>query len=211
MISKLTLQSKINKDSSDGFTLIEIIGVLFLIALIMGVAVPGLRSQYRYYIRTSARELAATFSYLYDTAILTQKTYRIVYDLEKGAYWVESAAGRTLISPTPEARSLRVEFVEDEKKKDSEPRVEFVRETGKLAKERKLGTGVRFTDIILKRLNEPVTSGITYTYILPQGYVEETWVHMSDKNNQTYTVKVNPLTGHTKIYKRRVEPGENER
>lgn len=202
-MSKLTLQLNQIKKNGDGFTLIEIIAVLFLIALIMGLALPGIQSQYRYYIRATSRELAATFSYLYDTAILTQKTYRVAYDLDENKYWIESAAGEMLISPSPEAEELREEA--QLKKK------EFIRETGKLAKERKLGKGVTFKDVILRRYREPISAGIAYTYILPQGYIEETWIHLGDKRNQIYTIKVNSLTGRARIYPRLVEPGENNR
>lgn len=209
MSKLISLQNPI-KDDADGFTLIEIIAVLFLIALIMGVAIPGVQSQYRYYIRTTSRELAATFSYLYDTAILTQRTYRVVYDLDENKYWIESAAGETLISPTPEAEELKV-GIESEKNGEETAEPQFVRETGKLARERKLGKGVTFRDVVLKRFREPISAGITYTYILPQGYIEETWVHIEDKRNQIYTINVNSLTGHTNIYPRLVQPGENYR
>ncbi|OGQ35377.1 MAG: hypothetical protein A3F16_03055 [Deltaproteobacteria bacterium RIFCSPHIGHO2_12_FULL_43_9] len=186
--------------------------MLFLIALIMGVAIPGVQSQYRYYIRTTSRELAATFSYLYDTAILTQRTYRVAYDLDENKYWIESAAGEMLLAPTPEAEEKKIE-AELEKKKGEEETTgpQFIRETGKLAKERKLGKGVTFRDVVLKRFREPINAGIAYTYILPQGYIEETWVHIEDKRNQVYTIKVNSLTGRTNIYPRLVQPGENER
>ena len=214
-MSTLILQRNLNrrfKYNTGGFTLIEIIGVLFLIALIMGIALPGIRSQYRYYIRTSSRELAATFSYLYDQAILTQKTYRIVYDLDENKYWVESSPGNTLITATPEAEESRIEKNEEsEKEKSTEEKSlepQFTKETGKLAKEKKLGKGVVFKDIILPRFSDPITSGIAYTYILPQGYIEETWIHIQDKRNQIFTIKVNPLTGRAQIYRRLVGPNE---
>src|SRR3990167_5932318 len=105
---RLTLQQNQTRRRTDGFTLIEIIAVLFLIALIMGVAIPGVQSQYRYYIRTTSRELASTFSYLYDTAILTQRTYRVAYDLDENKYWIESAAGEMLLAPTPEAEEKKI-------------------------------------------------------------------------------------------------------
>lgn len=211
-MSTLTLLTNLDKRRSkyaDGFTLIEIIGVLFLIALVMGIALPGIRSQYRYYIRTTSRELAATFAYLYDTAILTQRTYRIVYDLDANKYWIESAAGHLLISPNPEAEELKVKASEEKEKGEDPTEPKFTKDTGKLSKERNLGKGVKFRDILLPRYKDPITSGIAYTYILPQGYVEETWIHIEDKRKQVFTISVNPLTGHTHIFQRLVGPDDN--
>ena len=201
-LMKILLQRKENKHDAEGFTLIEILGVLLLITIIMGLAVPAVRSQYKYYIRASARKLAATYAYLYNEAVLKQRTYRIVYDLDAKKYWIESAAGALLISTSPE------EEEKDLKEGEVPSGPQFRKEEGALAKETKLGKGVSFKDILLPRYSEPITAGIAYTYILPQGYIEETWVHFEDLQGQNYTITVNPVTGRPTTYGRYVEPGK---
>ncbi|MFC2075426.1 Tfp pilus assembly protein FimT/FimU [Bdellovibrionota bacterium] len=186
-----------NKNDEEGFTLIEIIGVIMLITLILGIAVPTLRSQYRYYIRSNARTLAATFAFLYDAAIIQNRTYRIVYDLDNKKFWVESAAGKILIEEEEE------EEISEEKAATSQ---KFKKEEGRLSKEKKLGKGVSFMDVTLPRIGEPVIAGKAYTYILPTGYVEETWIHLEDESGQVFTITVNPLTGRATTYARLVQP-----
>jgi len=198
-------RAKNNRKDPHGFTLIEIMGVLLIITLILGMAIPGIRSQYRYYIRSSARKLAATMAFLYDSAVLNQRTYRIVYDLDNHKYWIESAAGELLIKEKEEEEAFQLDK-EDEEEEGSKPK--FQKPEGKLGKETKLQKGVKFKSVILPRYEEPFTSGITYTYILPQGYVEETWIQLTDQEEKVYTITVNSLTGRTKIFPRLEGPRE---
>jgi general secretion pathway protein H len=72
-----------------GFTLIEILAVLAVIALIMGSAVRGFKSLAKSDLRTSAARMSGAIHYLFDRASTTGKHHRLVLDLNEGRYWPE--------------------------------------------------------------------------------------------------------------------------
>lgn len=79
-----------------GFTLIELIIVISLVAFIYSVAMPNLGL-------TSSSEIAGKLSRLnadvraaFDLAVLSGKPYRLVFHLQSGDYWLESTDARQL-------------------------------------------------------------------------------------------------------------------
>src|SRR5438128_7242712 len=64
-----------------GFTLLELIIVIGIIALLMGAAVMTISSITGSKAKSSANELAGTIRLLYDSAALTGKTCRLVFEL----------------------------------------------------------------------------------------------------------------------------------
>jgi len=77
------------RSGAAGFTLIEILAVLAVIALIMGSAVRGFRSLAKSDLRTSAAKMSGAVRYLFDRASTTGKHHRLVLDLNDGRYWPE--------------------------------------------------------------------------------------------------------------------------
>lgn len=77
--------------SQSGFSLIEVIIVVTLIAFVYTVALPqfGMRSQTE--IANKLNQLASDVRSAYDVAVLSKKTYRMVFMLSTGEYWLEEA------------------------------------------------------------------------------------------------------------------------
>lgn len=72
-----------------GFTLIEIIVVLAIVALASTLSVSGLRSLRRADLRSASAHLAGAIRYLFDRASTTGKIHRLVLDFNDGKYWAE--------------------------------------------------------------------------------------------------------------------------
>src|ERR1700761_2738418 len=72
-----------------GFTLIELMVVVALIALISVMALPSISSYFQVSLNSATREVAATVREAYNATLVTGKLHRIVYDLKQGQYWVE--------------------------------------------------------------------------------------------------------------------------
>jgi general secretion pathway protein H len=105
-----------------GFTLIEIMVVLVIIALVGSLGIRGFRSLARSDLRTSATNLAGAMRFLFDRASTTGKVHRLVLDLEKGRYWAEVSDDKFFIprdSESPEALRRRedLEALEDDEKR----------------------------------------------------------------------------------------------
>lgn len=74
-----------------GFSLIEVLIVVALIAFVYGVALPQLNLRSGAEIATKVNQLAGDVRSAYDIAVLSGKTHRIVFMLASGEYWLEVA------------------------------------------------------------------------------------------------------------------------
>jgi prepilin-type N-terminal cleavage/methylation domain-containing protein len=81
-----------------GFTLIEMLAVMAVIALVIGIALPNLGLRSRRVMEDEAKQLAASLEFARQRSVMTGVPHRVVIDVEEGGYWLE-----WLVS---EARSL---------------------------------------------------------------------------------------------------------
>jgi len=70
---------------SRGFTILEIIIVLFLLVGLLGIILP--RFSLDDSLGTVGRRLVGTVRSLQSLAMLTQKTIRLYVDIDRGVYW----------------------------------------------------------------------------------------------------------------------------
>jgi prepilin-type N-terminal cleavage/methylation domain-containing protein len=103
-----------------GFTLIEVLVVLALLALVAGVAVSGLRSVTKSDMRTSAVKMAGAMRYLFDRASTTGRIHRMVIDFEQGRYWAEVSDDRFYIPRERETDLQRETEAQRQAKEDEE-------------------------------------------------------------------------------------------
>ncbi|MGH7219673.1 MAG: prepilin-type N-terminal cleavage/methylation domain-containing protein, partial [Nitrospiraceae bacterium] len=71
--------------SSRGFTLLEIIIVLFLLVGLLGIILPRISLEEN--LGFVGRRMVGTVRSLQSLAMLTQKTIRLYVDLDRGVYW----------------------------------------------------------------------------------------------------------------------------
>lgn len=105
------------RPASAGFTLLEVLVVLGLLALMVGTAVRGIRSLNRSDIKNASAHLAGAMRYLFDRASTTGKVHRLVFDFEQGKYWAEVSDDRYLLPrdrETEESRAREWERIQKE-------------------------------------------------------------------------------------------------
>jgi general secretion pathway protein H len=117
----------VRRPSASGFTLIEIMIVLAIVALVGSLGVGALRQLGRSDLRADATHLSGAMRFLFDRASTTGKTHRLVLDLEGGRYWAEVTDDKFFVPrdvETPEETRRREadEAKEDEQKKAAEDR-----------------------------------------------------------------------------------------
>jgi general secretion pathway protein H len=203
----LALKTQTSKKKKSGFTLIEILIVMALVAIIMTLVVPNATLALKMNIQNSARELASTIRSTYDESILKGRVHRMVFDLSNGEYWVEIGEKDFLMRTEEQEeeetrRQERISF-----KKDKKPESPFAMVTSKSALRRgkkKLPTGVVFKDIMTSRSKAALTEGLVYAHFFPHGFVEKLVVHVKDRFGRESSVLVNPITGKSKVYERYV-------
>ena len=202
-----TLVAKTTKRRSqnqNGFTLIEIMVVVAIIAFVAVMAVPRLGKTLGTQLSTSTRNMVILSKELHHFARLRNKTYRMVIgfgDLtHKASVWVESASEEVLLAPadatpTPEPRNG-----------DKTPQKGTFGKDGEvLHKPIEFPDGVNFEDVQYDSKAKPITQGAAYIHYFPEGLVQQTVIHLGDGKNIHWTLIINPLTGYTDILKERRE------
>src|SRR5215467_13217858 len=103
-----------------GFTLIELMMTLVIVALITGGAVRGFRSLAKSDLRAGTAHLSGAIRYLFDRASTTGKYHRLVIDLNEGRYWAEVSDDKFYVPREAESAVDRRRREEEEAKQDEE-------------------------------------------------------------------------------------------
>ena len=161
-----------NAFRDEGFTLLEILVVLFLIVLIASVIGPKLVLKKNPGLKDIAGKIVTESRILYWEAVSSQKMIRLYYNLEKGTVIA------VLIQPNGQKKPLMVEGTQ----------------------QWKLPAGYHFDRIITLHQGK-VDSGKTFTQFFPTGAVEPTTIHLSSVHDRSMTLVFSPLNGKVHIYK----------
>jgi hypothetical protein len=204
---------------------VELLIVIAIVGLLMtGISV-GLRSLARTELRTSAGRVAAAIRYVFDRALTTGKTYRMVFDLSEGVYWVEDSkaaialpGGKGAVVSRTERRRAQLGAAQDA----SDPLAPFLRPppafaltgdrrllgtTGKMA----LRRGARFRGFWAMHQEELITEAKGQLYFFPQGMTEAALIQLGNDDETLYTLRVHPLDGRVEILSGKVDPEAENR
>jgi type II secretion system protein H len=77
------LISRTGISSKQGFTLLEIVVVLFIVSLVMAVVLPSFAGFGESKLRSEAREIASILRYMNDSAVSRKETFLIRFDIDK--------------------------------------------------------------------------------------------------------------------------------
>ncbi|WP_224984677.1 prepilin-type N-terminal cleavage/methylation domain-containing protein [Geomonas agri] len=152
-----------------GFTLLELMVVIFIIALAAGIVLPRLPEPESARLKSSARNLASGLRFLNDQAIITKKVYRL--HLQLG----ENTTRITEVSPSGE---------------ELQPGDQFM---GR----RLIEDGIDIEDVNLPNFGV-VTEGEVVIPFGPGGVADGVTIHLKGKDNH-YTVTANPSGGKVTV------------
>ena len=225
--------------SQSGFTLIEVLVAIAIIALVTVLSVAGLRSFAKSDLRNTAGHLAGAIRFLFDRASTTGKVHRLVLDFDNGKYWAEVTDDPFIFAgggkETEESRRKEAEIIAKEvelKRQTAEKEAffgssgipskylpkPFIPQRAKFGNFREMAlktvtlkSDVRLDDIYSPRLSEPLSEGRGYLYFFPLGMTEAAIIHVSDAKRETfYSLLVHPLNGRVQIKNTFVEPNLGE-
>jgi general secretion pathway protein H len=162
-----------------GFTLFELVVVLFILSLISLVVFPKLEGFLAPDLSGTSRHLIATIRSLHDEAEVSKQIYRLNYDLDAGVYW-SSMVSKTEDSPESDPAMIKHVALPDR---------------------------IRFQDIVTLHQGK-VSEGKAFTQFYPSGRVEKTLIHLALDKDQVLTLIINPLTGAVKVYDHYIEEEE---
>ncbi|MFH1423004.1 MAG: prepilin-type N-terminal cleavage/methylation domain-containing protein [Planctomycetota bacterium] len=164
-----------------GFTLMELIAVIVIVALMFGLLVPNLdRMSPKYSIRAVARRIASTIEEVRSQAALESKTFSIVYNLDNQEYWI-----------------LLPQLLDETGNPIDEER-EIL--GGKAEKPLK---GVKITSVILPN-NEEIQYGQVTIDVTPYGNTGSHIIYLENEDEELLSVKFNALLGTVTFYYREI-------
>jgi general secretion pathway protein H len=200
-ISRQTTKSILK--SSQGLTLLEIVIVVAMIAFMATLAIPKLGGQ-KAKIQATVRKLAIVSRDIKYRAKLQNATYRLAIQMAppeseneeglKHQFWVEKAPG----SVVPD-RDEETEEKEEDENAPPDPKA-FARDTQIMKEPEELPRGMTFSRVEFSGLDAPIESGVAYIYYLPEGFVNESAIHIEYEEKLKWTVAIQPLTGKADIF-----------
>ncbi|HVJ64997.1 MAG TPA: type II secretion system protein [Bdellovibrionota bacterium] len=199
------------KTSKRGFTLLEILLVVALIAILAVVLIPRVSTVLRVGVQSSVRRFAAMVKYTYDQSVMTGKVHRIHIDLDKQTWTVEATeigklphqkAAEEFLPPGVSQFDLD-EYDKDKKDKKQGDDADFSAIKGDI--DVAVPKGVRIIAIDSWRLEKsenPATRGEVSIYAFPNGYIDDAIVYLGEmgkENQQQFKVSISSLTGRVGI------------
>lgn len=158
-----------------GFTLVEILVALAIVALAVGLAIPKLTEMSGVELRSAARRLAGAARYAADQAAVRKATYRIRFDFAARAYRVERLDGETWL---PDRASLGAPV-----RLPGQVRVALV-ETRRAGRAREDEAFIAF---------------------YPKGYAERAAVQLAVDDRRAYTVEIRPYDMRPRVHEGALE------
>jgi general secretion pathway protein H len=189
-----------------GFTLLEIVIVIAIVASLMVLGLPRIRKN-NTNIKSVVREMAGLCREIRNYARMKNSTYRLVLKVgsNEDAYGVEAATGTALAFSEEKQKKF------DELSEDEKPKSAFQAVDKPLKNPKVLPSGLSFRQVETKVRKTPVTKGTAYVHFSAEGLVEQSVIQITDGKNLTWSLVINPLTGHAQIIERAVELKDIER
>lgn len=183
--------------SRGGFTLLEILIVLMLLAAVTVVIMPRLGVNQKAKLQSQIRHLSVIGRELHNASRLQNKIYRLAIRMDEKeghSYWVESTSDKILLKTSEE--------IEEEKKENRDKPVTsaFSADSTIMKEPKSLPPGIFFETVEVKTFEEPFTAGVAYIHFFPQGPSEEAMIHVGDRKNLKYSIYFHPLSGQGRVY-----------
>jgi prepilin-type N-terminal cleavage/methylation domain-containing protein len=172
--------------SNTGFTLIELSAVVFVLALIILIGVPLVRSYTDLNLRTDAMRVSSSLRYAFNlSSFRSDILYRIRIDFKEGRWYVEHL----------------------DLKRTNKETTEYIQDSSSSGRGLVLSSGVRFKEVVINgETVSPEVTDTAFVNFFPYGYVPPIVIYLENRTEDVYTITINSFTGITKVFDREVKP-----
>lgn len=204
-----------------GFTLIEVILVVAIIAVIVTGATFGLGAITRTRLRSASFRVMSAARFAYSRALTQGTTTRLYFDFEKDTMAVEEASSSVTLATDEQLDSDEGQAVDPwdlarsklekplEKVAPISPFQPIRNDGGKVLKRyaaQPLGDGISMHALITPHESDKRTDGEGAVYFFPGGVTEHAVIQLSDSSDTVYAIEIHPLTGDARIHNFAYEP-----
>lgn len=178
-----------------GFTLIEVLVVIGLVALVTGVFIPSFVSAFREKGESTARKLAVTMGEARDRAMLTDKLVRLKADLDKQTLTFEEAPSSYLVAKQADRPPSDREREDQDKKEAAtfQPATELMKDP------MQLNESLKLVQLKSPRYKTPLKEGTGYVYFFNNGSTDGATLFFETNDKVKEAITVHPITGQSKI------------
>ena len=201
--------------SAKGFTVLELGIALVLLGLILGVSIPAVNSLSGAELKKQVGIFQGLIREAYARAALSGTAHRLVFEMDRGVYWVEETTEKVLLGNRTQELADdgkaalqilddRIEDLEDDK---DDPNASTMLQLLKgptwskvpddMGQEQKMHPDVRFAGIWVDHLSDRAKSGQVALHFFPGGYSQDAQISVTDDEDadRVYTLSVQALTG----------------
>jgi prepilin-type N-terminal cleavage/methylation domain-containing protein len=178
-----------------GFTLLEILVVVFLIALISGVFATTLGGGFGVHLKHAGRTLSAELEYVGQRAVTTGRPQRFVVDLDQQVFRVEEL-------PTPPETEAGARLPEHAERLSLAPPLEareFVPVDGRLGEWRSLDDRDEILIRELRLADEAKTDGAVAIGFSPDGASDPAELWLRDDGGYDLRIRLVPWSGEIRV------------
>lgn len=202
----------------NGFTLIEVMLVLALIAILSSIAMPSLRGfAGSTRLKSTAHAIRDMLNFARDMAITERTAYLVVFDLGANRYWLASSETFNLtdLSTPLTASSSSLQPAQQPtadqgtaalQQPSSPIRSGFkatLRTNAILGIPQKPGSNVNLERMITNHNFQTIQidTGVDYIYFSPTGSSEDTVLYIQDRRGEAMSITVENATGRVRVQK----------
>jgi len=181
-----------------GFTLIEILIVLAIIAMVIAMGLPAIQRVTNQKVNSTARKFVGLVRTIRNDAILLNNVHRLAIDFEKKAWWVEAQREFKLLEQMPDAAPPKKK---KSGKPEQEPPPNFLLVDKYSAKPVPLPEGVNIEGV-LKEKEGLKKEGTVYINFFPSGLNDYAILYLMREGAQAinFSVVIRPTLGRVEIY-----------
>lgn len=195
--------------TSKGFTLIEVMIVLALIAILSSIAMPSLRGfAASTRLKSTAHAIRDMLNFARDMAITERAAHLVVFDLTANRYWLASNETFNLADPsTPSAASPSslqpVQQPTAGQRTTALQRTFPLRANAILGIPQKPGHNVSLARMITNHNFQTIEidTGVDYVYFSPTGSSEDTVLYIQDQRGKAMSITVENSMGRVRLQK----------
>ena len=196
--------------TSKGFTLIEVMIVLALIAILSSIAMPSLRGfAASTRLKSTAHAIRDMLNFARDMAITERAAHLVVFDLTANRYWLASNETFNLADPsTPSAASSpslqpAQQPTAGQGTTASSQRTFPLRANAILGIPQKRDHNVSLARMITNHNFQTIEidTGVDYVYFSPTGSSEDTVLYIQDQRGKAMSITVENSMGRVRLQK----------